>query len=97
MALRKKGSRVITVDDIKYRWVVATDKKGLHFVAEYADEPGQRIVVAFHREDQNGEATSVTPADVQSLIKIALQKGWKPQKKAHQLHLGQGEKILERV
>lgn len=95
MALRKKGSRLITVNDVEYRWVVASDKKGIHLVIEHAEQPGQRLVVAFHRKDEHGEATTVTPTNVKDIIEIGLQKEWNPTKQGQQLHLGQGEEILQ--
>ena len=95
MALRKKGSRKITVNDTDYRWVVASDKKGIHLVIEHAEQPGQRLVIAFYRVDKDGEATAVTPNHVKDLIEIGLQKGWQPTTKSQQLHLGQGEEILQ--
>jgi hypothetical protein len=40
MALAKKGTRLITDDEIQYGWVVApNDEPGLAIVVENAEEP----------------------------------------------------------
>jgi hypothetical protein len=45
MAIAKKGTRLITVDDIEYRWVIQPDDEpGLGIVVECAENPGQRMI-----------------------------------------------------
>ncbi|MGW5608861.1 hypothetical protein ACWEWI_22680 [Streptomyces sp. NPDC003753] len=74
MALAKKGTRLITVDGCRYRWVVAPDDEpGLAIVVEDADAPGQRMVTWV----QHG--TVITPRLVARAIRRALGSGWTPQ------------------
>jgi hypothetical protein len=41
MAIAKKGTRLIRVDDVEYRWVVQPDDEpGLGIVVECAENPG---------------------------------------------------------
>lgn len=74
MALAKKGSRVMTVDGARYRWVVApNDEPGLGIVVEAADAPGQRMVTWVDH------GTTIAPWLVREAIVHALAQGWQPQ------------------
>lgn len=45
MALAQKGTRIIVVDGVRYRWTIdANDEAGLGIVVELAESPGQRCV-----------------------------------------------------
>jgi hypothetical protein len=45
MAIAKKGTRLIRVDDVEYRWIVQPDDEpGLGIVVECAENPGQRMI-----------------------------------------------------
>lgn len=74
MGLAKKGTRVLTVEGVRYRWVVApADEPGLAIVVEDADSPGQRMVAWV----QHGQI--VSPRVVREAILRALSQGWRPQ------------------
>lgn len=47
MTLAKKGTRIITVNETTYRWVVSPDSGYLHLVVEHKDLPGQRLIAGF--------------------------------------------------
>ncbi|MFD3688339.1 hypothetical protein ACFWTE_26365 [Nocardiopsis sp. NPDC058631] len=100
MALVRKGSRRISVDDTAYRWRVrrrATYSQGLGespmtFAAELADGPGRVLVVATrHPRPDNcfrrGAAVPVTPAVVASAIRQAREEGWSPSSPGSPHHL----------
>ncbi|GAA4587428.1 hypothetical protein GCM10023194_36290 [Planotetraspora phitsanulokensis] len=91
MAIPKKGSRLITVDDIAYRWRVRhkpTYCQGnswgpLTFAVELVDPPGRVLLVSLpcSRPDAwLGERTmAVRPALVAAAIRAAHERGWDPQ------------------
>ena len=72
MALAKKGTRLITVDEIQYRWVVApNDEPGLAIVVEKKDEPGQRMVTWVEH------GSTISPEVVRAAITNALANGYR--------------------
>ena len=74
MGLAKKGTRLLTVEGARYRWVVApADEPGLGIVVEDAKSPGQRMVTWV----EHGQILS--PWVVREAILHALSQGWKPQ------------------
>ncbi|MEU7900297.1 hypothetical protein AB0B45_46625 [Nonomuraea sp. NPDC049152] len=90
MAIPKKGSRIITVDGVAYRWRVRhkpTYCEGnswgpLTFAVELADGPARVLLVSLpcSRPDAwFGERTmSIRPALVTATIRRALERGWNP-------------------
>lgn len=89
MGLAKKGTRIITVDEKSYRWVVSFNKDSLRLIVESKDSPGQRLDAGFkyynsYLYDQDKgcnlltQRRSITPSLVKSVILLALEKGWKP-------------------
>lgn len=73
MALAKKGTRSMTVEGTRYRWVVApNDEPGLGIVVEAADAPGQRMVTWVEH------GTTISPWLVREAILHALAHGWQP-------------------
>ncbi|GAA3746928.1 hypothetical protein HDA32_001449 [Spinactinospora alkalitolerans] len=90
MALPQKGSRIITVDGVAYRWRVRsrpTYSQGIGqapmtFAVELADSPGRTLVVTTpHPHPGNwmgASATAITPAAVAASIRAALDEGWRP-------------------
>jgi hypothetical protein len=73
MGLAKKGTRLITVEGVRYRWVVApNDEPGLGVVVEAADSPGQRMVTWVEH------GTTISPWLVREVIAHALAQGWSP-------------------
>ncbi|MCA2224218.1 hypothetical protein [Nonomuraea aurantiaca] len=90
MSIPKKGSRLITVDDVTYRWRVRrkpTYCQGnswgpLTFAVESTDGPGRFLVVSLpcSRPDAwLGERTmAIRPALVTATIRRARECGWDP-------------------
>lgn len=77
MGLAKKGTRLITVERERYRWVVApNDEPGMAIVVEAADVPGQRMVTWVEH------GTTISPWLVREAILHALSQGWQPQVRA---------------
>ena len=90
MAMMKKGSRAIVVDDMPYRWRVRgreTDAQrsgdtNLHVVVEPIVE-GKGVYCPLDVDTSTprpepGEPVSVMPAVVGAYIRLALARGWKP-------------------
>jgi len=75
MPLAKKGTRIINVNDIQYRWlVVPDDEPGLAIVVELlATSPGQRMVTWVEH------GNIISPRVVRQAILHALHNGWEPQ------------------
>ncbi|NPC85336.1 hypothetical protein HPC49_44970 [Pyxidicoccus fallax] len=74
MALARKGTRALTVDGTRYRWVVAPDDEpGLGIVVEAADSPGLRMVAWVEH------GNTISPWLVREAILRALAQGWQPQ------------------
>ncbi len=79
MALPKKKSRKIIVDELAYRWLTSGNDYGIDIYVELYDKPGQLLWGrADYRYDANRQQLGVTPSDVESLIREALVKGWAP-------------------
>ena len=98
MALAKKGSRSILVDDVQYRWKARSETDGsTHVVVELYDEPQQSIVAFFQSYpfDDPEEKRVITPATVTAIIAYALKNGWDPEKKAKQLNLGSLDDVIK--
>ena len=73
MTLRKKGTRVIAIDGIQYRWIVApNDEPGLAIVVEGANSPGRRLVSWVEH------GTLITPALIRQIILSGRRAGWLP-------------------
>lgn len=91
MALAKKGSRNILVDEVQYRWKARSEPDNTtHVVVELYDNPQQSVVAFFQSSlpATPDERRAVTPATVTAVIAYALDNGWSPEKKAKQLNLG---------
>jgi hypothetical protein len=73
MALPKKGSRLIKVDGIEYRWIVTPDDVGLGIMVELAENPGQRMGAGFEY------GNIISPWLVRKAILHALENGWHPE------------------
>lgn len=90
MGLPKKGTRIITVNETTYRWVVSPSDGYLYLIIEHNDFSGQRLNAGFkfhntYVYDKDNEYQKwaqrclITPSLVKSVILLALDKGWKPQ------------------
>ncbi|AFY94269.1 hypothetical protein [Chamaesiphon minutus] len=83
MAIAKKGTRLITVDDIEYRWIVQPDDEpGLGIVVECAENPGQRMITWVEH------GNIISPWLVRKAILHALDRGWKPKQRGQELNFG---------
>jgi hypothetical protein len=90
MAIPKKGSRVIMVDGVAYRWRIRkkpTYHQGLAhgrltFAVELAQDPGSVLAVATNspRPDNwfGTPGRTVRPAEVADTIRAARRQGWRP-------------------
>ncbi|GAA3142047.1 hypothetical protein GCM10010466_36250 [Planomonospora alba] len=90
MAIPRKGSRLITVDGVVYRWRIRrrpTYCQGngwgpLTFAVEPADRPGRVLLVALpcSRPDAwlGERSIAVQPALVAAVIQTALKRDWDP-------------------
>lgn len=91
MALAKKGSRSILVEEVQYRWKARSEPDNTtHVVVELYDNPQQSAVAFFQSSLPNNpdERRAITPATVSAIVLYALDNGWNPTKKAKQLNLG---------
>ncbi len=88
MGLPKKGTRRITVADIKYRWHVSSDGSYLWLTIAREEDTGQRLIVGFrclksYMRDDNGnwrcvaQNRIINSSLVRSVIIAGLGKGWK--------------------
>ncbi|MFE0146234.1 hypothetical protein ACFWY5_03785 [Nonomuraea sp. NPDC059007] len=99
MAIPKKGSRLITVDGVVYRWRIRhkpTYDQGngwspMTFAVQLADAPAQVLVVSlpFHRPDSwlGEETATVRPALVAAVVARALHAGWRPDQNGSHVRL----------
>lgn len=99
MSLVRKGSRLITVNGVVYRWRIRrkpTYSQGiaetpLTFAVEHADMPGAPLVVqTVHNHPGNwmgAPAAATRPADVEAAIRAALRQGWQPALRGPVFHL----------
>jgi hypothetical protein len=90
MAIVKKGSRRIVVDDVEYRWRVRQkppydtgEHHGLNCSVERVGEkPGAILVVHFPEARLDtwigSKSSPIVPSHVASAIRGALQAGWQP-------------------
>lgn len=90
MSIPKKGSRLIAVDGVIYRWRIrrkptycqANSWAPLTFAVEPADEPGSVLLVSLpcSRPDAwlGERAMAIRPALVSATIRRALKCGWDP-------------------
>lgn len=91
MALVKKGSRRIVVDDVAYKWRLRrrpTYNQGMGwspttYAVEHADRPGAVLLVTTdqpHMRNWVGMVGNpVQPADVADAVRTALANGWMPE------------------
>ncbi|MEU6021839.1 hypothetical protein [Micromonospora sp. NPDC047134] len=108
MALTKKGSRLITVDGVVYRWRVrgrptyaqALGERPLALAVEQADRKGRVLLVSLPQDHPSnwfgGLPVPVLPSTVAAVIRTALSEGWRPSQPGAAFHRratpGQGNK-----
>ncbi|MBC7865382.1 MAG: hypothetical protein IAF38_20570 [Bacteroidia bacterium] len=103
MALPKKNSRKIVVNDITYRYVVSGNDGYINLIIELEENNKQRLIVSFGYMEASYflpgttlPKTEITPATVEKVITRALKNGWKPNVKAKQLSISNSE-LLEKI
>lgn len=106
MAMAKKGSRNITVDEVPYRWRIRDrptysqqlgDTNLLVAVETITDGDLCTLLVdtsAFRPGNDNYPRVSVTPAVVEAYIRLALSQGWKPGEKGKSFILVADESMV---
>lgn len=106
MSIPKKGSRLIAVDGVTYRWRIrrkptycqANSWGPLTFAVEAADGPGRVLLVSLpcSRPDAwlGERAMAVRPALVSATIRRALNHGWAPHQTGNALTLSLTEDDL---
>lgn len=92
MAIPKKGSRLIVVDGVQYRWRVrgrptyqqAIGSRWYLAVEQVEAKSGQVLVIRLPQDHPSGWMTKrenvvpVLPSDVEKYIRMGLQAGWHP-------------------
>jgi hypothetical protein len=103
MTLAAKGSRSITVDDVRYRWSMGRGQGPLSFAVDFPGQTGSVLVVTISdfprtRWCDDGEGLVVAPALVATVIRLALERGWKPDVRGPQFLLAvQSSELPESV
>jgi len=93
MALGKKRSRRITVDDVGYRWRESHGAHAMELRVELFATPGAVLLVEVPYLHLNAEYPSFvyrpvfTNRIVAAVIREALTQGWEPASHAGRLHL----------
>lgn len=77
MAVARRGSKLITVGGVSYRWVVSEDSGFKVIVVQHASGSGQRLEASTSIIDDFIHQ-AVRPGAVQRLIELALARGWSP-------------------
>jgi hypothetical protein len=80
MALPKKGSRLIAVSGINYRYMVISRMNATEIFIEQENAQGQKLHVASGLK----EKLTITPSIVMRIITAAIKKGWEPNEKGKQ-------------
>ena len=77
MSLPKKGSRLIIINGISYRYKIVVRSAQTEIFIEQDEVKGQKL----HCISRNQNQVTITPAVVNPIISSAIQKGWKPAEK----------------
>ncbi len=106
MALSKKKSRIITIGEAKYRWLVSSNSGYCVFVAEKEGVKGRKMEVCFDRYksnfgmdlmDKTSNLVIIKPGDAASMILQAQEQGWAPEEKGSPVVFDlAGKKIVKR-
>ena len=107
MALPKKKSRTLTVDETHYRWLVSMNHGVLHLTVEAAESAGQILQAFFEPHNQfkrrhdgrwlfHRQGRSIAPNHVARIIRHGLANGWQPfarGRKPMQIHTWNADKV----
>jgi len=84
MTLPEKGSRTISVNDTKYRWMVTGNDMIIDVIIEQDNVKGQKLLSGFDYHNGANEGYTATqerivsPEVIKKLILRALEIGWEP-------------------
>lgn len=78
MALPRKGTRRITVDEHQLRWLMRPGKDAFRLVVERDAEPGQRLVCTVPMAYFPRDARILSPAIVEQCVRAALAAEFDP-------------------
>ncbi len=95
MALPKNKSRIISIDNIEYRWLVGPNDSYTIFAAQKEGVKG-RIIEVYFKTDiaafwvdfpnvKNLNLKIIYPKDSETIIRQTLQLGWNPDEKGNPL------------
>ncbi|KMQ62606.1 hypothetical protein ACM40_10055 [Chryseobacterium sp. BLS98] len=90
MALPKKTSRLIIVENIKYCWIATGNDNIINLIICLQENSGQKLLMNFdyiQNENQEVIDTQITPSIVEKAIKYGLKQGWEPNNKQKDLNL----------
>jgi hypothetical protein len=93
MGLAKKGSRMIVVGEMRYRWRVSPDDGFIRIVVEKEEQQGQRLSVQIGYDDEPSptgisvQKQTITPALIRQIILKATSLGWAPSRRGKALFL----------
>lgn len=105
MAMAKKGSRRIDIDDVIYRWRVSAQYDiPLVAVVELSENPGQKLQAHFDwarvlkppmpdGQQSLGQRRSISPAAIRAVVLAALCEGWQPGVRGLPDHVIDGDKV----
>ncbi len=78
MALSKKGSRKIVIDDEEYRWAFSADSGYFYIVVQSATGNGARLEAQSSSDWLDFGDAHISSGDVERLIRLAMKDGWCP-------------------
>jgi hypothetical protein len=90
MALPKKGSRNIIVDDHSYRWIATKNDSAITLTVASSEFNGQTMLACFDlftKKLDEDRYFIITPYIVRQTILYGLKNGWEPLKPGGQVHL----------
>ena len=94
MSLPRKKSRLITVDGVRYRWLVRETNaypEAILYV-ELDTGPSNLLQLRYYAYPQH---PAITPGSVESSIRDALHKGWDPGCSTYRIFDGETGMIAE--
>jgi hypothetical protein len=104
MAFPKKESKIITIDEVKYRWMVGPNDDYNYFYAQNERGEGQKIAVQFGMYIDENKIPHVTksdliiikPREAELIIRQALVLGWNADEKGPTLFFRlNGDKVIK--
>ena len=94
MALPKKKTRRISVNDTDFRWGSFTSNSVVEVRAELFDQPQSQLVVPIE-PSKHGRTPIVGPGLAAALIREALKRGWAPEvREPREFALGEIHKLV---